>query len=336
MRKKIKKIAVILLTITVSFISLQNCEDDSVPSEPANAAPEQPFNETPNNGANDVELSLTLSWSCYDADGDSLVYDIYFSQNSNPELITENHDKLTYNLDSLKKSTVYYWKICAKDPSGGLSMGNVWSFTTSSFVCGSPITYHNKIYNTIKIGNQCWFKENLDVGLLISSDTAENQTNNGIIEKYCYNNDENNCNIYGGLYQWDEAMQYVTTEGSQGICPGGWHIPTKTEMQTLQTFVNDDVAKLIDTSQSTVTYQSQIFYVPTNETGFSALFAGYYTHIGVNPNSFTGLGAYGLSWISTQYGTQEACFMNLNRDNINIYFGQGDKVENLSIRCLKD
>lgn len=43
------------------------------------------------------------------------------------------------------------------------------------------------------------------------------QTNNSTIEKYCHNNDENYCVLLGGLYEWDEAMQYITDEGTQGI-----------------------------------------------------------------------------------------------------------------------
>ena len=58
-------------------------------------------------------------------------------------------------------------------------------------------------------------------------DTAKN---NGIIEKYCYHDSIENCNKFGGLYQWNEAMQYITTTGSQGICLIGWHIPTITEL----------------------------------------------------------------------------------------------------------
>ena len=46
-------------------------------------------------------------------------------------------------------------------------------------------------------------------------------TNNGIIEKYCYDNNPANCAIYGGLYQWNEMMQYTTQQGAQGICPNG-------------------------------------------------------------------------------------------------------------------
>ena len=41
---------------------------------------------------------------------------------------------------------------------------------------------------------------------------ASNQTNNGVIEKYCYNNDPNICAAEGGIYQWNEMMQYSTTE----------------------------------------------------------------------------------------------------------------------------
>ena len=38
-----------------------------------------------------------------------------------------------------------------------------------------------------------------------------------IEEKYCYFNLEESCNIFGGLYRWDEAMNY--TDNPQGICP---------------------------------------------------------------------------------------------------------------------
>lgn len=142
---------------------------------------------------------------------------------------------------------------------------------------GSPcpdtptVTYSGKTYNTIQIADQCWLKENLDVGTMIESNSGyDDQTNNGTIEKYCYDNDPNNCNTYGGLYQWNEAMQYVISEGAQGICPSGWHIPPQSEMQTLTTYANNDSQKLIDQSQ---TMKNGL--TATNETGFSALFAGY-------------------------------------------------------------
>src|ERR1035437_2147476 len=129
------------------------------------------------------------------------------------------------------------------------------------------VDYGGKTYNTVQIGSQCWLKENLDVGTMINSATAaDSMRNNGIIEKYCFNDDPNNCTTYGGLYQWNEAMQYVTTPGSKGICPTGWHIPTSAEDSTLITTVSNDGNALKAVGQDSTS---------TNTSGFSALLAGY-------------------------------------------------------------
>ena len=40
--------------------------------------------------------------------------------------------------------------------------------------------------------------------------------------------------VYPTLYQWNEAMQYSSTPGAQGICPAGWHIPTHDQFTTLE------------------------------------------------------------------------------------------------------
>lgn len=84
----------------------------------------------------------------------------------------------------------------------------------------------------ITIGSQVWMKKSLNVGTMV--DDKVTQTNNGTIEKYCYNNDAANCKAYGGLYQWNEAMQYSRAPGAQGICPAGWHIPTDNDWKTLE------------------------------------------------------------------------------------------------------
>jgi len=78
-------------------------------------------------------------------------------------------------------------------------------------------------------------KENLNVGTMVMGDSSH--SNNGIIEKHCYNNDTSNCDTYGGLYQWNEMMQYDTTAGVQGICPAGWHIPHNAEWAELTEYL---------------------------------------------------------------------------------------------------
>jgi len=97
---------------------------------------------------------------------------------------------------------------------------------------GTPtVTYEGQTYNTVQVFSQCWLKENLNVGMMIQS--SEDMTDNDIIEKYCYDNDPTNCDIYGGLYQWWEMMQYSIQQGLQGICPPGWHIPRDEELKIL-------------------------------------------------------------------------------------------------------
>src|ERR1035437_9851343 len=140
------------------------------------------------------------------------------------------------------------------------------------------IKYEIKTYHKVKIGTQYWLKENLDVGTMIKG--SENQTNNSVIEKYCYDDKIENCAKYGGLYQWEEAMQYVTTPGTKGICPTAWHIPTLAELQTLAATVSNDgnALKGIDQGSESGT--------GTNTSGFSALLAGYRNYI----TEFTHLG----------------------------------------------
>jgi len=103
--------------------------------------------------------------------------------------------------------------------------------------CGDSFVYFGQLYATVQIGSQCWMAENLNVGTLV--DVTITQTNNEIIEKHCYNNTEDNCAVYGGLYQWNEAMCYspsssTNPSGVQGICPDGWHLPSDAEWKVLE------------------------------------------------------------------------------------------------------
>ena len=62
------------------------------------------------------------------------------------------------------------------------------------------------------------------------------QRDNCVVEKYCFNDNAVNCSSFGGLYQWDEMMQFSDVEGIQGLCPPAWHIPTENEWTTLFNF----------------------------------------------------------------------------------------------------
>lgn len=200
----------------------------------------------------------------------------------------------------------------------------VENFLHMDFAPCGIIDYGGKTYYTIKIGDQCWFAQNLNIGTQISG--GNNQTENGIIEKYCYNDDLNNCITYGGLYQWDEAMQYVTTEGAQGICPPGWHIPNLAEYQTLSAEVGGDANSLKEIGQGTGDGAG------TNTSGFSALLGGYRYSDG----GFSSIYDVTLFWSSTEYSATNAYTLRLFTSVNNIFYGNYAETYGFSIRCIKD
>jgi uncharacterized protein (TIGR02145 family) len=192
------------------------------------------------------------------------------------------------------------------------------------FCPGIPVVkYAGKSYHTVQIGNRCWLKENLDIGIMI--DGSAEQTNNGLIEKYCYVNDSTNCNIYGGLYQWDEAMQYSRAPGAQGICPEGWHIPTYDEFTVLIAAVNEDGNAL----KSII---NRVDEKGTNTSDFSVLMSGCRLYKG----EFDDINYVTYFWDSTPKDTVNASDMYLTNYTGNIYQYYNDKAFGFSIRCVKN
>jgi uncharacterized protein (TIGR02145 family) len=185
------------------------------------------------------------------------------------------------------------------------------------------VNYAGQTYNTIAIGDQCWMRENLNIGNMIN--VTVDQSNNGIVEKYCYNNDTNNCSIYGGLYQWDEAMQYDTNDGSKGICPSGWHIPTWNDLSLLKLSVNNNSNALKELGQGTGSGTG------TNSSGFSALLSG----ISYN-DIFYYLNTYADFWTSNRTDISNSYNLYLVGSTNNILSGPVDKMLGCSIRCINN
>ena len=95
-----------------------------------------------------------------------------------------------------------------------------------------PFDYAGQNYDVALIGDQCWMAENLNIGTYVNSNADQNSS--VVTKKYCYNNIQSNCDLYGGLYQWNTVMQSSATANNQGICPDDWHVPTDEDWYVLE------------------------------------------------------------------------------------------------------
>lgn len=206
-----------------------------------------------------------------------------------------------------------------------------FSQTTS---CPTSITDQRDqhTYTAVQIGNQCWMVENMNIGQQTDN---HQQSDNNSLEKTCWGNDPENCDVFGGLYTWDEAMQYSQKEGAQGICPKGWHIPTKDEWQQLMFFLGEKQSG----THMKVTKNHDPAWDGDNTSGFTALPAGG----GYGPY-FHRLHSWALFWSSTDNGDNRAWFTQL--DNFwypappkypNLFIGNYyQKFNGFSVRCIQN
>jgi uncharacterized protein (TIGR02145 family) len=222
--------------------------------------------------------------------------------------------------------------------------GVLWNSVTNrdGQSCGT-VTYGGTTYNSVIIGTQCWMAQNLNIGTRVNG--SGDQTNNSIIEKYCYNDVESNCDVYGGLYQWGEMVQYlngasnsaswspIPTGNVQGICPSGWHLPNDAEWSILTTYLGGVVAAGGRIKETGTTHWSTPNAGATNLSGFTALPGGYRNITG---GTFGDLTNYGYFWSATEYSSTSARTISLFYTDGIIYRDHGNKPYGFSVRCLRE
>jgi len=199
-------------------------------------------------------------------------------------------------------------------------------------VCGDSLydPRDGKYYQTVQIGTQCWFAENLNVGTGING--TSNQLDNGVIEKFCYENSDANCEEYGGLYQWGEAVQYDTIEGTQGICPIGWHIPDTTEWKTVIAFLGGLFHAGGKMKEIGTTHWKDPNEGATNESGFTALGAGHRSTSG----GFGALLEVALFWSSSKITLLRSGRTFLHYSTKHAILGDTWDTNGFSVRCIKN
>jgi len=185
-------------------------------------------------------------------------------------------------------------------------------------------------YRTVEIGTQTWMAENLDYNASGSK---------------CYNNLDSNCDLYGRLYEWSTAMYLPgcntiscldqIQSPHRGICPEGWHIPSKAEWEELMSAVggrNSAGAKLkAKTGWSDCGPNgSGSSYLCEDTYDFSALPGG-----NVSDGTFSGVG-YSYWWSADEGSNYNADCLYMYSGGVGASWGTRNKYYSCSVRCIKD
>ena len=153
---------------------------------------------------------------------------------------------------------------------------------------------------------------------------------------------EGDCSVYGRLYTWAAAVGKTETECGygqecnlgtgdiRGVCPEGWHLPSKEEWEDLIKAVGGQ-SKASAKLKSKTGWKKE--YSGEDAFGFTALPAGYRSYGG---SYFKG-GNNAYFWSSTEFNGAYAYLMDLDYDYGNVYLdNNGFKKDGYSVRCLKD
>jgi|APCry1669189101_1035198.scaffolds.fasta_scaffold00032_1 uncharacterized protein (TIGR02145 family) len=201
---------------------------------------------------------------------------------------------------------------------------------TGSNLATCPATFtdprDNTIYHASFMGSHCWMLDNLSYGNVLNP-TAQHQKDNCVPEKYCPPADPS-CTLNGGLYQWNELMQYLDpSSGSNqhGLCPPEWHVPTDAEWQLL---VNGQAHPGNGEAGWDLKDQGAV-------NGFKALLGGvqYQNFVWAfnngNPDAT-------LFWTSTQNGLWKVVTRGLNSADQSVSKYYSLKNNAFPVRCVKD
>jgi uncharacterized protein (TIGR02145 family) len=321
MKKLIRPIHFVLLTLIVLVINNCKNENDII----TNHSPTCKIN-SPLNGQELIKGHvIKLEFGAADNNGYILKVRFFVDDIENEAVIGKYH--------------VFYWptegeafgnhnlKITVTDNDGEQNTDEITIMLVKGIGGkGEPcpgeeiVMYGGQVYNTVQIGEQCWFHENLNY------DSGNS---------WCYNNDTSNCNIYGRLYDWATAL---------GVCPPGWHLATENDWNNLEGEM-DSFFNVGDPEWEDFGFRG--FDVSTNiksATGwnnngngtdinnFSLLPIGLKTVSG----EFSRLGDLGYYWTSKEKSSELAYFRYFDyyhEESSRAYF---DKNNGYGVRCVQN
>jgi uncharacterized protein (TIGR02145 family) len=171
------------------------------------------------------------------------------------------------------------------------------------------IYFNSQRYKTVEIGSQTWMAENL---------------NYDNMNKKCYYDQQDNCEVFGGLYTWEYASHACIEFGDK------WYLPTEAEWETLKKYIETEKKCENCAEKYLKAIDNWDNGDGTDDYGFAALPGGYYSYNNFNDVDFTGY------WWSLNSFWDKPLVYELNSDTSKISdLYDTDKYFFFSIRCIK-
>ena len=230
-----------------------------------------------------------------------------------------------------------------------------FSYTCFAWQCGDPFEYQGYDYETVQIGEQCWFAENLraeefsngeSIAAYLAEDVWESTLEAatdlyGFTSSGCTStspgieacDSEVALDYFGRLYNW------FAVSDSRGLCPAGWHVPSDEEFVVMEVFLGIPEADAYELGfrgdvQGNLLKTAETWAngVGDNSVGFGAQASGK------RPNSYIGAGDACYFWTSTD-SSPCAWFHYLYQSEGGIARtddGNWDRTVGASIRCIQN
>ena len=193
--------------------------------------------------------------------------------------------------------------------------------------CGTPIEFQGYDYETVQIGEQCWFAENAR-HLPFVSPSNLGWEDDGDAHAYVVGYEgtsveeakmEGDYEAFGALYNFAAVEELV-------MCPQGWHVPSVMEWNVLEAFAGPAPANKLKSAPPV--------WDGTNELGFNAI----RVPVRISSGSFGAFNVKADFWTSTPSETSEnnAWGRELNTGQEEFTHDENGKDAGQPVRCIQD
>ena len=251
----------------------------------------------------------------------------------------------------------YYVKIHYTNNGAELGQGYIDGGTKYSIRCVRGSSYDAKngtlkdfrdgrVYKTTVIGDQTWMAENLNYDYHLLTGPLDADTSS-----FCYSNKADICATDGRLYVWSAAMDSAaifSNDGKgcgfgktcsigsrvRGVCPDGWHLPSKSEWNTLLDKIGGSSSAALKLKKITGWNDSGN---GTDDFGFSVLPTGYREVGSDDDRIFINRGNRTQFWTTTEDDSDHANYVFFTKVSDGVTIGANNpKKMGFAVRCVKD